>query len=75
MGFAKPSLKARALRLLAQREHSRSELQAKLAPGSHMLASRATDEAGNVQPETRLSNQSGYNNASWADHAVTVSVA
>ena len=32
MGFAKPSLKARALRLLAQREHSRSELQAKLAP-------------------------------------------
>ncbi len=50
-------------------------LQAKLAPGSHMLASRATDEAGNVQPETRLSNQSGYNNASWADHAVTVSVA
>lgn len=32
MGFAKPSLKARALRLLARREHSRSELQAKLAP-------------------------------------------
>ncbi len=32
MGFAKPSLKARALRLLAQREHSRSELVAKLAP-------------------------------------------
>ena len=32
MGFAKPSLKARALRLLAQREHSRSELEAKLAP-------------------------------------------
>ena len=32
MGFAKPSLKARALRLLAQREHSRGELQAKLAP-------------------------------------------
>lgn len=31
MGFAKPSLKARALRLLAQREHSRAELEAKLA--------------------------------------------
>lgn len=31
MGFATPSLKARALRLLAQREHSRNELQAKLA--------------------------------------------
>lgn len=31
MGFARLSLKGRALRLLAQREHSRSELQAKLA--------------------------------------------
>ncbi len=31
MGFARLSLKARTLRLLAQREHSRSELQAKLA--------------------------------------------
>lgn len=32
MGFDKPSLKGRALRLLAQREHSRAELQRKLAP-------------------------------------------
>ena len=32
MGFTALSLKGRALRLLAQREHSRSELQAKLAP-------------------------------------------
>ncbi len=31
MGFAKLSLKGRALRLLAQREHSRGELEAKLA--------------------------------------------
>jgi len=31
MGFAPLSLKARALRLLAQREHSRSELAGKLA--------------------------------------------
>jgi len=31
MGFQKLSLKGRALRLLAQREHSRSELQTKLA--------------------------------------------
>ncbi len=31
MGFQKLSLKGRALRLLAQREHSRSELEAKLA--------------------------------------------
>ena len=32
MGGGQPSLKARALRLLARREHSRSELEAKLAP-------------------------------------------
>jgi len=32
MGFATPSLKGRALRLLSQREHSRAELQRKLAP-------------------------------------------
>ena len=50
-------------------------LQAKLPAGSHMLASRATDTAGNVQPETRGENQSGYNNTSWVDHAVTVTVA
>lgn len=31
MGFAKLSLKGRALKLLAQREHSRKELEAKLA--------------------------------------------
>jgi regulatory protein len=39
MAFAKPSLKGRALRLLSQREHSRAELERKLAaheeePGS-----------------------------------------
>ena len=50
-------------------------LQAKLPAGSHTLASRATDTAGNVQPETRVENKSGYNNTSWADHAVTVSAA
>ncbi|MDP9900206.1 recombination regulator RecX [Variovorax ginsengisoli] len=31
MGFAAPSLKGRALRLLSQREHSRTELERKLA--------------------------------------------
>jgi regulatory protein len=31
MGFSKPSLKGRALRLLAGREHSRQELERKLA--------------------------------------------
>lgn len=50
-------------------------LQAQLLKGTYQLASRATDVKGNVQPETRGENQSGYNNTSWADHAVTVTVA
>ncbi len=50
-------------------------LQAKLPPGTHTLASRATDAAGNVQPEQRIENVSGYNNTSWADHAVKLTVA
>lgn len=46
MGFDQPSLKGRALRLLSGREHSRAELQRKLAPhetGPGELA-RALDE-------------------------------
>lgn len=50
-------------------------LLAHLPKGTHTLTSRATDVKGNVQPETRGENQSGYNNTSWADHAVTVTVA
>ena len=50
-------------------------LQAHLPAGTYTLASRATDAVGNVQPETRGENQSGYNNTSWADHAVKVTVA
>lgn len=50
-------------------------LQAKLAPGRYRMASRATDAAGNVQPQHRLENLSGYSNNSWADHAVDVTVA
>lgn len=46
-----------------------------LPAGSHTLASRATDTAGNVQPEQRMENAGGYNNTSWADHAVKVTVA
>jgi sulfite dehydrogenase len=48
---------------------------ADLSAGSHLLASRATDNAGNVQPEQRVENASGYNNTSWRDHAVKVVVA
>jgi len=49
-------------------------LQARLQPGSYTLASRATDMAGNVQPEARIENVSGYNNTSWADHAIKLIV-
>lgn len=48
---------------------------AKMPPGEFTLASRATDTAGNVQPEQRLENAGGYNNTSWADHAVKVTAA
>jgi len=48
---------------------------ARLPAGNFTLASRATDSAGNVQPEQRFENAGGYNNTSWADHAVKVGVA
>lgn len=50
-------------------------LSTKLPPGEYMLASRATDIAWNVQPEHRFENSGGYNNSSWLDHAVKVTVA
>lgn len=49
-------------------------LDARLTTGQHVLVSRATDTKGNVQPEQRMENAAGYNNTSWADHAVTVNV-
>ena len=45
------------------------------SPGSYPVTSRATDMAGNVQPEQRGENQSDYNNTSWVDHAVKANVA
>lgn len=50
-------------------------LPVRLAPGTHVLASRATDAAGHAQPAEREENIRGYNNNSWRDHAVTVTVA
>ncbi|MEK8033915.1 sulfite oxidase [Ideonella sp. DXS29W] len=50
-------------------------LSAELPAGTHVLASRATDASGQVQPQDRLENVGGYNNNSWADHAVKVTVA
>jgi len=49
-------------------------LAARLPAGSFNLASRATDVAGNVQPQGRIENAGGYNNTSWADHAVLLTV-
>ena len=50
-------------------------LSADLPAGEYTITSRATDAAGNVQPEHRAENLRGYNNNSWADHAVRVAVA
>ena len=49
-------------------------LPVRLAPGTHVLASRATDATGHAQPAEREENIRGYNNNSWRDHAVTVTV-
>ncbi len=46
-----------------------------LARGTHVLASRAVDEAGNVQPAERVENHRAYGNTSWRDHSVTVDLA
>ncbi|MET0333546.1 MAG: molybdopterin-dependent oxidoreductase, partial [Rhizobacter sp.] len=50
-------------------------LQAHLPAGNHVLVSRATDAAGNVQPQQREENAAGYSNNSWADHGVNVAAA
>ena len=50
-------------------------LPLRFAAGNYTLVSRATDMAGNLQEEMRQENVRGYNNASWRDHAVTITVA
>jgi sulfite oxidase len=49
-------------------------LEVDLPAGEHLLASRAVDARGSIQPRERLENLSGYNNNSWLDHAVRVQV-
>lgn len=44
-------------------------------PGEHVIASRATDVKGNVQPEEEQPNDHGYGHNGWRDPAVTVQVA
>lgn len=48
---------------------------ADLAAGTHMLASRATNEAGDVQPEDFPPNERAYGHNGWRAHAVDVTVA
>jgi sulfite dehydrogenase len=50
-------------------------LPVELAPGTHVLASRATDAAGNTQPEQRMENERGYGHNGWRDAAIKVTVA
>jgi sulfite dehydrogenase len=49
-------------------------LPVRLRPGTYTVASRATDMNGQVQPEQRKENQSGYVNNSWRDHAIKITV-
>ncbi|WP_448329679.1 SorT family sulfite dehydrogenase catalytic subunit [Sulfitobacter sp. M13] len=45
-----------------------------LSEGTHMLASRATNLAGDSQPEIFPPNERGYGNNGWRAHAVDVTV-
>ncbi|AYR22035.1 sulfite oxidase [Alcaligenes faecalis] len=45
-----------------------------LKPGKYEITSRATSEAGTVQPEERVPNNRGYLNNSWRDHMLAVTV-
>jgi DMSO/TMAO reductase YedYZ molybdopterin-dependent catalytic subunit len=49
-------------------------LPVRLGPGQYTIASRATDQNGNVQPEQRKENDPGYSNNSWRDHALNITV-
>jgi sulfite dehydrogenase len=49
-------------------------LPLRMTTGNYVVVSRATDSAGNVQPEQRLENAHGYSNNSWKDPAVMLSV-
>jgi DMSO/TMAO reductase YedYZ molybdopterin-dependent catalytic subunit len=50
-------------------------LMADLAPGKHVIASRATDSEGRVQEETTEPNHRGYDYSGWRRLAVEVTLA
>jgi DMSO/TMAO reductase YedYZ molybdopterin-dependent catalytic subunit/mono/diheme cytochrome c family protein len=49
-------------------------LEANLAEGDHLLVSKATDTAGDSQPEHFPANHRGYGNNGWRDHGLAVEV-
>ena len=49
-------------------------LAADLAPGTYLIASRATDGSGVSQPEEFPPNERGYAHNGWRDHAVELTV-
>ena len=49
-------------------------LSTDLTAGTHDITSRATNKAGETQPEDRMENNRGYLNNSWDDHKLTITV-
>jgi sulfite oxidase len=49
-------------------------LPLRMTAGNYVVVSRATDSAGQVQPEQRLENSHGYSHNGWKDPAVMLSV-
>jgi mono/diheme cytochrome c family protein len=49
-------------------------LEADLAEGDHLLVSKATDTAGESQPEYFPANHRGYGHNGWRDHGLAVEV-
>ena len=45
-----------------------------LSLGKHRYVSRATDMAGDIQPQKRIENQRGYGNTSWEDAGLDINV-
>ena len=50
------------------------EVTLNLEAGYYSIASQAKDSDGNLQPAERFENAGGYNNNSWRDHAVAITV-
>ena len=49
-------------------------LEANLAEGNHLLVSKATDTAGESQPEHFPANHRGYGHNGWRDHGLAIEV-